>query len=436
MNKRLALSAVVAGSTLCSAMTIASANTDLRTFNPAMSVVLDGLYYHDSVDGSGMEILDQHSSALHSHAHEEHEHDGLGQGFNLRELELTLSGSVDSYFDAVVTAALADGEVEIEEAWFQPRSLPAGLTLKGGKFLSAIGYHNEKHVHSRDFADQNLAYLSLFGDHGLRDTGVQLSWLAPTTTFVQVGVELLQGSELERFGSELDADELAEEINQEFLIPNGDPEVDEDDLGLPLRKGPRLVTSYVRIAPDMGTRQALQFGISAARHDSQQAFHEEGAEAFISEGSAALYGVQAVYKRFATGAYGKGSFNIQAELFEIDSDQTATYHTDPLEVGIPVSLKQRAAYASANWGLAQRWQIGVRSAAAGINGELVEHGTREDIGISRQHSAALTWLPTEFSRLRLQLNRNDISTEDGREKFNQIMLQYNLSLGAHGAHTF
>ena len=431
MNKRLALSVIVAGSTLCSA--IASANTDLRNFNPAMSVILDGLYYHDSVDGEGMEILEEHSSALHSHAHEEHEHGGLGQGFNLRELELTLSGSVDSYFDAFVTAALADGEVEIEEAWFQTRSLPAGLTLKGGKFLSAIGYHNEKHVHSWDFADQNLAYLSLFGDHGLRDTGVQLSWLAPTATFVQVGVELLQGSELERFGSELDGEEIVEEWIEEGFA---NPPADEDDLGLPLRKGPRLITSYARIAPDMGTRQALQFGISAARHDSQQAFHEEGAEAFISEGSAALYGVQAVYKRFATGAYGKGSFNIQAELFEIDSDQTATYHTDPLEIGIPVSLNQRAAYASANWGFAQRWQIGVRSAAAGINGELVEDGTREDIGLSRQHSVALTWLPTEFSRLRLQVNRNDISTEDGRENFNQVMLQYNLSLGAHGAHTF
>lgn len=424
MNKRLALSAVVAGSTLCSA--IASANTDLRNFNPAMSVILDGLYYHDSVDGEGMEILEEHSSVLHSHGHDEHGHGGIGQGFNLRELELTLSGSVDSYFDAFVTAALADGEVEIEEAWFQSRSLPAGLTLKGGKFLSAVGYHNEKHVHSWDFADQNLAYLSLFGDHGLRDTGVQLSWLAPTTTFVQVGVELLQGSALERFGSELDGEEVAEELT-----------ISEDDLGLPLRKGPRLGTGYVRIAPDLGTRHALQFGISAARHDSQQAFHEEGGgDAFVSEGSAALYGLQAVYKRFATGAYGQGSLNIQAEVFEIDSDQTVTYHTTPAEIGIPVSLKQRAAYASANWGFAQRWQIGVRSAAAGINGELIEDGSREDIGLSRQHSAALTWLPTEFSRLRLQVNRNDISTEDGREGFNQIMLQYNLSLGAHGAHTF
>jgi hypothetical protein len=431
MNKRLSLLAVLASGTLLSAT--ASAERDLRSFNPAMSVILDGLYYHDSVDGEGMEILEEHSSALHSHGHDEHGHGGVAQGFNLREMELTLSGSVDSYFDAFVTVALADEELGIEEAWVRTRSLPAGLALKAGKFLSAVGYHNEKHVHSWDFADQNLAYLSLFGDHGLRDTGVQLSWLAPTTTFVQVGVELLQGSELERFGSELDGEEIVEEWVDEGFA---NPPADEDDLGLPLRKGPRLTTSYVRIAPDMGTRQALQFGVSAARHDSQQAFHEEGAEAFISEGSAALYGVQAVYKRFATGAYGKGSFNIQAELFEIDSDQTATYHTDPLEIGIPVSLNQRAAYASANWGFAQRWQIGVRSAAAGISGELVEDGAHEEINLSRQHSMALTWLPTEFSRLRLQVNRNDISTEDGRENFNQIMLQYNLSLGAHGAHTF
>lgn len=430
MNKRLSVLAMLASSTVFAQSTSAN-SADMRSFNPAISAIIDGLYYHDNVDGEGIELLEEHDSAMHSHGHTDHEHGSFGQGFNLRELELTMSGSIDSYFDAYVTLGLADGEAEIEEAWFQTRSLPMGLTMKGGKLLSAIGYHNEKHLHSWDFADQNLAYLSLFGDHGLSDTGVQLSWLAPSSTFLQIGAELLQGSDLEVFGSSLDGEELADEINEEF-----GQAIDEDDLGLPGRKGPLLNVGYVRVAPDLGTRHALQLGASFARHGSQQAFHEEGADAFVSEGSANLYGVQAIYKRFATGAYGKGSFAIQAEAYQVESDQTVTYHTVPAEIGAPVTLEQQAAYVQTTWGFAPRWSAGLRHAAASINGELVEDDDKEDISGSRQNSVALTWQATEFSRLRLQVNRNSVATDAGREEFNQIMLQYNMSLGAHGAHTF
>jgi hypothetical protein len=39
---------------------------------------------------------------------------------------------------------------------------------------------------------------------------------------------------------------------------------------------------------------------------------------------------------------------------------------------------------------------------------------------------------SEFSRVRLQLNRDD----SGPETDDQIVLQYIMSLGAHGAHRF
>jgi hypothetical protein len=48
----------------------------------------------------------------------------------------------------------------------------------------------------------------------------------------------------------------------------------------------------------------------------------------------------------------------------------------------------------------------------------------------------LDWSLSEFSRLRLQFNRGSYETEDGREDVNEIMLQWSVSLGAHGAHTF
>src|SRR5690554_392122 len=431
MNTRFFLYAVLAGSAVLSGH--AAANTNLNSFNPAIALVLDGLYYHDSIDGEGGELLEQHSNVLHSHAgHQQgHEHRDLEQGFNLRELEITLSGSVDSYFDASASIGLSNSSTEIEEAWLRSRSLPYGLTLKAGKFLSAIGYHNEKHLHNWDFADQNLAYLSLFGDHGLSDRGVQLSWLAPTATYFLIGTEVLQGSELEQFGSRLDGADLVAEINDEFTLS-----LDEEDLRLTEKSTPLLTTGYIRLAPDLGTRQGLQLGASVSRHANQQAFHEEGAEAFISQGSAYLYAAQAVYKRFASSAHGKGALSLQAEAFHFDSSQTATWHSDALQLGMPLSLSQQAAYLQGSWGFAPRWQVALRHAISGLQAEIVEDGAREKITPSRQNSAALTWQPTEFSKLRLQFNHNDIGSAAGRESFRQIMLQYNLSLGAHGAHTF
>jgi hypothetical protein len=43
------------------------------------------------------------------------------------------------------------------------------------------------------------------------------------------------------------------------------------------------------------------------------------------------------------------------------------------------------------------------------------------------------WSPSEFSRIRLQIARDD--SRQGQPD-NQVFLQYIVSLGAHGAHTF
>ena len=99
-----------------------------------------------------------------------------------------------------------DGTVDLEEGWFQTRSLPYGLKIKGGKFLSDFGYINKQHPHQWDFADQNLPYLNLLGDHGLQDTGVQVTWLPDLPVYTLLGFEALQGDQ-EVFGATLSNDE-------------------------------------------------------------------------------------------------------------------------------------------------------------------------------------------------------------------------------------
>jgi hypothetical protein len=48
-------------------------------------------------------------------------------------------------------------------------------------------------------------------------------------------------------------------------------------------------------------------------------------------------------------------------------------------------------------------------------------------------STMLDWSPSEFSRVRLQVARDKAS--EGRAD-NQIFVQYQMSLGAHGVHSF
>jgi hypothetical protein len=86
------------------------------------------------------------------------------RGFGLGESELIVSASIDPYFRGQLVAALTpENEVEVEEAFFQTLALGRGFTLKGGRFLSGIGYQNEIHQHAWDFQDSPLAYKAFLG---------------------------------------------------------------------------------------------------------------------------------------------------------------------------------------------------------------------------------------------------------------------------------
>src|SRR4029079_10492914 len=115
------------------------------------------------------------------------------RNFGLGETELMFTGNVDPYFRAVAIASLTPGNsVELEEAYFQTLSLPQGLMLKGGRFLSGIGYLNEIHQHAWDFQDAPLAYKAFLGGRFKQDA-LQLKWIAPTDLFMELGAEIGSG---------------------------------------------------------------------------------------------------------------------------------------------------------------------------------------------------------------------------------------------------
>ncbi|MGI8951387.1 MAG: hypothetical protein ACR2FN_07355 [Chitinophagaceae bacterium] len=109
----------------------------------------------------------------------------------LNETEVSLQSVVDPYIRADFFLSLSrDPEtnkygIEVEEGYLTTLTLPAKLQLKAGKFREAVGRINPTHPHALPFVDLPNAYVNLFGNDGLNDEGVSLSWLLPTTKFYQ-----------------------------------------------------------------------------------------------------------------------------------------------------------------------------------------------------------------------------------------------------------
>lgn len=440
--------------------------TSGSAFNPQMSVILDGNYYQDDTeDGNGAALVGEAfqpgGGHGHDHAHGEDGHDhGDGghahavaeNGFNFREAELSFTATVDPYFDAAAYISIdGDGNVELEEAYFGTRSLPYGLKVKGGKFLSDFGYVNSQHPHQWDFVDQNLPYLNLLGFHGLQDTGLQLSWVPDLPFYARIGGEALQGNQ-EVFGATV-----------------SDAEQEELDLGS-TNTGPRLYTLFAKASPELGQNHALQFGVSYAHAEQQQAVHththavehehadehegehehgheheheHEHGDGITEElhetglaGNADLWGIDLVYKYDAPGAYGQGDFTFQTEYLRSIKDMTVRSSAHPEQIGSAREFTTDGLYAQATYGFLPRWKAGLRYDVLGLTNE-VSGGRSEGFGSSDRWTLDVTWNLSEFSQLRAQYAYNDILVaEDERERFNAFYVQFLMSLGSHGAHKF
>jgi hypothetical protein len=80
-----------------------------------------------------------------------------------------------------------------------------------------------------------------------------------------------------------------------------------------------------------------------------------------------------------------------------------------------------------------RWRVGLRTERLNSGSVADPDLLASAVHRPRKDSLMLEFNPSEFSRVRLQLARD-------RSRFgqpdNQLLLQYQMSLGAHGAHGF
>ena len=185
LSKRAALFAPVL--TTLSGPAFSQEQVSGNAFNPAISLILDGHYASYSLDPATYELP---GFLLDAEA-------GLpSEGLSLDETELAISANVDDKYYGFLTTALeqTDGEtsVELEEAYVETLALPKGLKVKGGRFLSDIGYLNPIHAHAWDFNDAPLAYVAMLNT-AYKDDGIQLRWVVPASLLIEIGGEILRG---------------------------------------------------------------------------------------------------------------------------------------------------------------------------------------------------------------------------------------------------
>ena len=384
-----------------------------RSFNPAISLILDGRYSDFSQDPEEYSLP---GFQLGGEA-------GPGeQGFALGHSELVISANADDKFFGRFTAAFdsheGETEVEVEEAFLETLAMPYGLKLRGGRFYSEIGYLNKQHQHQWDFSDAPLVYRGMFGNH-LLDDGVQLSWLAPTELYFEVGSELFAGG---RYPIEYDGDSTAP-----------------------------AYTLFAKLGGDVGISHSWQAGLSLidARVDYSTASGDghghgdehEGEEEHMSpiySGDTVTWGLDLVWKWAPKGNNKQQNLVLQYEYFNRDYDGIlSAEHEGMAETG-SYNGSQSGWYAQAVYQFMPHWRLGLRydaltSDASGSSPELIDESGFDSEGHDPwRYSMMADWSNTEFSRLRLQYGY-DKSSPDAIDYWT---LQYILSLGAHGAHRY
>jgi hypothetical protein len=379
--------------------------TSGTSFNPALSVIAEGLYYNDNQQGRAPDFY------THADGFADTGVGGLpqpNQGFNLGETEFAFSAAVDPYFDALAILTVDPDEVGMEEVWIRTRKLLPGLSIKAGQFFSDIGYVNKQHPHQWDFVDQNLPYAMLLAGQ-IDEIGVQVEYLPKTPVYLLVGAEALQGTN---------------PGVANYLGPGENP-------ALSSRAGPRLFTGFAKVAPDVGYSDALQLGISGG-YDTM---FQDQVEGVASQGTSWFGGFDAVYKHDDPRALGQGDLTLQGE-FLYRQRNLDTVSGDIPPPGTPRELRQNGFYVQAVYGFLPRLQAGLRWDMAGLTNRIETGSVTESFGNAKRFSADLTFNPTEFSRLRAQYEWCSLPLLGIQQSFSQIYLQFQVSLGVHGAHKF
>ena len=372
-------------------------------FNPAVSLILSGTYGQVRQDPA----IPATGFAMSAHTPPE-------RGFSLGESELSVAANIDPLFRGVGTFSLDPaGGVDVENAFVQTTALGSGFNFKFGRYFSGLGYLNEQHAHTWDFVDQPLVYRVLWGNQ-LGEDGVQLKWLAPTDTFIELGGEIGRG--------------------------RGFPGTDR------AKNGSGSGVLFAHIGDDIGIEHSWRAGASLHQTRRVDAASDAvpdlpGTPGGVSNsfsGDSRTAGLDFIWKYSPNGNIRERYLKVQGEYFRRRESGLLTYDTAGANLTDSYAVTQSGWYLQSVYQFMPNWRTGLRydrldPGAASLGASLAGNV----IGDYAFNPSRITWMadynPSEFSRIRLQLAQD--KSRQGLTD-NQLFLQYIMSLGAHGAHQY
>ncbi len=291
----------------------------------------------------------------------------------LRESEMALQAIVDPYARADFFLAFGEEGVEVEEGYATFTSLPAGLLLRVGRMRAGFGKVNTLHAHNLPWADQPLPVVNLLGgDEGWIGTGLSVARLIPLG-------DTFSEATLQVFRG--DAEGLFEGSGRSDLAYN----------------------AHYRLFRDLTEATNLDLGAS----------YGVGPNGIADGSDTQLAGLDLTlrWKPLQTAIY--RSLTVRGEVARSRREQ---------EEGTAEALGW---FLGGDYQLARRWTVGARYESS----ERADDAALRDRGVA----ALLAFRPSEFSLLRAEARRRRFAEDVTAD---EIFLQLQFAIGAHGAHPF
>jgi hypothetical protein len=333
-----------------------AANAGQSSFNPDLSV--NGLF----LDRSGNRGNDP--SAANPN------------GFSFQEAELQFTSDIDTYMRG--TALLSVGptsanefEISPEEVYLESLTIPQ-VTLKAGRFKTAIDKHNMLHSHAYPFIDAPLANTELLGED-LTEPGVSAAFLIPVSWYMDFTVQSVRGQNPNLFGN---------------TSPNATV-----NLG--------RLNNLWEINDSLTTEFAVSYGQGKNSNEMESK----------------IWGSDLIFKWRPTilGTY--------------HAIKWTTQYLAGIKGNMPDSEISKGITTYLQYQLDQRWWVQGRTE---YFDRLNTTGGAPFV-VKRKSSALVAFDPSEFSEFRLQYDhfRDDLPTAEQR-----VTLQMNFVMGAHPAHSY
>lgn len=353
-----------------------------NAYNPGISVALNG-FLTTARNDTGNETIAGFATG-----------DEIGRpsrGFSMGESEVAFAANIDPFLAGFLDFSIgAENDIALEEAYIRTTALPYGLTLKAGRFLSGIGYLNERHAHDWSFSDAPLPYRAFLNTQ-LGDDGVQLRWIAPTDQYLEFGAEALRGESFPASGGA------------------------NDGIG--------TYSAFVRTGSDITVSSSYLASLSYLH--TRAIDRDSNGDLFTGDTDLGILSL--IYKWAPGGNPLVHNLTLAGEYFYGQDD--GTYN------GLPLNQTHTGWYVQGVYQFMPRWSAGLR--VAGLDSEdpsALFAGTQLDnLGISpMDYTALLEFDTSEFGRLRLQYSRD----EAGADPNDVLLMQYTVIYGPHGAHRY